>query len=79
MKLATIAALVLMLSVAALADPGAGRKSTWRVAESANACLINCANQSDSCKRLCPATYNGPCATACENQAEFCRQACQQK
>jgi hypothetical protein len=77
MKSATIAILVLTLSAAAFAEPGGERKRAF--AESASACLMNCANQSDSCKRLCPTTYNGPCTAACDNQAQFCRQACQEK
>jgi hypothetical protein len=52
---------------------------SWRVADAAGACLVNCASQNDSCKRMCPATYSGPCMSACDNQAQFCRQACQQK
>jgi hypothetical protein len=79
MKLATIAILVMTLSGAAFAEPGVRGKTAWRVAESTNSCLIYCANQSDSCKRMCPATYNGPCTAACDNQAQFCMQACQQK
>ena len=51
--------------------------SRWIVAESANACLVNCASQNDSCKRVCPTTYSGPCISACDNQAQFCRQSCQ--
>jgi hypothetical protein len=54
-------------------------KARWRVAESANVCLVNCASENDSCKRMCPPTYSVPCMSACDNQAQFCRQACQQK
>jgi hypothetical protein len=55
------------------------REGSWRVAGALNVCLINCASDNVSCKRLCPATYNGPCISACDNQAQFCRQNCQQK
>ena len=79
MKLATIAFLVLMLSGAAVANPGMGRKTAWRVAQSADACLVNCASQNDSCKRMCPTSYSGPCVSACDNQAQFCRQSCQRR
>jgi hypothetical protein len=79
MKSATIAILFLTLSAAAFAEAGGERRRALRFAESASACLTNCANQSDSCKRLCPTTYNGPCTAACDNQAQFCRQACQGK
>jgi len=79
MKSAMIAILVLILSGAAFANPGTGRKTGWRVAQSADACLVTCANQNDTCKRTCPTTYNGPCTSACDNQAQFCRQSCPQK
>ena len=76
MKSATIAILALILSGAAVANAG---KTGWRVAQSADACLVSCASQNDSCKRMCPTSYNGPCMSACDNQAQFCRQSCQQK
>jgi hypothetical protein len=79
MKLAMIAVLVSLLSGRAVADPLVGRKEPLRVAETANACLVNCASQNDACKRTCPTTYNGPCVSACDNQVNFCRQTCQGK
>jgi len=54
-------------------------KVRWQMAQSANACLINCASQNDSCKRMCPSSYSGPCLSACDNQAQFCQQNCQRK
>jgi hypothetical protein len=68
---------VTLIGSPASAEPE--RKASWRVADAFNACLIDCANQEQSCKRLCPATYNTPCMGACENQVQFCRQSCQRK
>ena len=80
MKTATIGLLfALLFAGAASADAGPLNKARWRVAESANVCLVNCASENDSCKRMCPPTYSVPCMSACDNQAQFCRQACQQK
>lgn len=77
MKSTTIRVLLLILASTAVSDAGWGARAAWRVAQSANACLTNCASQNDSCKRICPTTYNGPCISACDNQAQVCRQACQ--
>jgi hypothetical protein len=54
-------------------------KTVLRLAQSSSACLVNCASENDSCKRLCPVTYSGPCVSACDNQAQFCRQNCQRR
>jgi hypothetical protein len=79
MRSAVIGITILAFSTPAFAGAATTTKATWRVAESANACLMNCDSQEQSCKRLCPATYNTPCISACDNQAQFCRQSCQQK
>jgi hypothetical protein len=76
---AVIFAIVALLPGIASANSTLQSKTAWRVAESANACLTNCASQNDACRRTCPTTYSGPCTGACDNQAQFCRQACQQK
>ena len=78
MKAATFVMLIL-LPGGAFAGSWSERKTSWRMAESANSCLINCASQNDVCRRMCPTTYNGPCTGACDNQAQVCKQACQQK
>jgi hypothetical protein len=79
MKAAAIGLLTILLIGAVSARAETLSLARWQVAQSANACLVNCASQNDSCKRMCPATYNGPCISACDNQAQFCRQSCQQK
>jgi hypothetical protein len=76
---AVIFGILALLPGVAFADTGLERRTSWRVAESANVCLINCSSQNDACRRTCPTTYNGPCISACDNQAQFCRQSCQQK
>jgi hypothetical protein len=78
MKAAIFVILTLLPGVA-FADYRLENKANWRVAESASACLINCSSLNDACRRMCPATYNGPCISACDNQAQVCKQACQQK
>jgi hypothetical protein len=78
-KYALMATLILVLSGVAPANAGGavnGDKAARRIADASNACLINCASESESCKRLCPTTYNVPCVSACDNQAQFCKQAC---
>ena len=77
MKIALFAMSVCICFVAASANAKPEGRAAWRVAQSANACLINCANENEACKRLCSATYNVPCVSACDNQAQFCRQNCQ--
>lgn len=79
MKAAAIATLVLVLAGGVPAGAGVANKVSWRVADSTNTCLINCASGNKSCKRLCPTTYNVPCISACDNQAQFCRQACERR
>jgi hypothetical protein len=79
MKCALSALLVCVCFAGGLAYAKSEGRTSWRVADALNACVINCASDSDSCKRLCPATYNGPCSSACDNQAQFCRQNCQRK
>jgi hypothetical protein len=65
--------------IGTFANAESRRKASWRFADAVNACLIDCANEEQSCKRLCPATYNTPCMAACDNQAQFCRLNCQRK
>jgi hypothetical protein len=79
MKCALSALLVCICFAGGLAYAKSEGRTSWRVADALNACVINCASDSDSCKRLCPATYNGPCISACDNQAQFCRQNCQRR
>jgi hypothetical protein len=79
MKYALSAMLVCVCFAGGSANAKSEGRASWRVADALNACLINCASESDSCKRLCPATYNVPCISACDNQAQFCRQNCQRK
>jgi hypothetical protein len=82
MKYALTVSLILAVSGIALANAGGitnANKAAQRVADASNACLINCASENESCKRVCPTAYNVPCLSACDNQAQFCRQACQNK
>ena len=79
MKFAAIVVLILVIS--GVAPAGAGddanaNKAARRVADASNACLINCASENESCKRVCSTTYNVSCISACDNQAQFCKQAC---
>ena len=76
MKTAVIGIAILAFATPAFAGAVTAAKVTWRVAESANACLVNCDSQNSACKRVCPTTYSDPCLSACENQAQFCRQSC---
>jgi hypothetical protein len=75
MKYAFGGAVILALSGAAYAGNG----PKLRFADAAAACLVNCSNENESCKRVCPTTFNVPCLTACDNQAQACRQNCQRK
>jgi len=51
--------------------------SKLRLAESSEAvCLSSCANQSESCKRACPATFNTPCLSSCDSQYQTCLRSC---
>jgi hypothetical protein len=53
-------------------------KDRLRLADAAaDACFASCASQAESCKRVCPTTFNTPCLSACDSQAETCRQSCQ--
>jgi hypothetical protein len=79
MKIASIGSIALLFVGAISAYADSLGKPYPHIADAASACLVNCASQNDSCKRMCPATYNGPCMSACDNQAQFCRQSCQQK
>ena len=79
MKYVLFAAAVCAIFGGSSVNAEPGKKASWRVADATNACLINCASERDSCKRLCPATFNTPCIDACDNQAQFCRQNCQRR
>ena len=79
MKFVVFATLFCVATMGPTASASLGGKSVWRVAQAENACLISCANENDSCKRLCPTTYSVSCISACDNQAQFCRQNCQRK
>jgi hypothetical protein len=79
MKSVLIGTVFLLLSVPAFATAGANTKVNLHLAEAANNCLRDCETQNDSCKRLCPTTYSGPCISACDKQVQFCRQACQRE
>ena len=74
MKTAAIGLLALLIGSASSVA-----QERWRVSESANICLVNCSSQNDSCRRVCPTTYAGPCLSACDNQAQVCQQSCQRK
>ena len=76
MRFAAIGLFALLIAGVTAAHAGSVNKSPWRVAESTYACLINCASQNASCKRMCPSSYAGPCLSACDNQAQFCQQNC---
>ena len=80
MKLFAMSTLIMcLLAGTALASEGPTKKRTLRIADSSGACLANCSYQNDSCKRVCPTTYNVPCLSACDSQAQTCRQGCQNK
>ena len=79
MRLRAIGLVVAMAAAMVTTAANAAMKSPWRVAESANACLVNCASQAEACKRVCPSSYSGPCLSSCDNQAQFCQQSCQRK
>jgi hypothetical protein len=56
---------------------GATRTVTpMRTVDATDVCLSNCADQSASCKRACPATFTAPCISSCDSQEQVCRQAC---
>ena len=79
MKLAMGVAVACMLVSAAFAREDLTTKRAFRVAQSNSACIANCSYQNESCKRVCPTTFNVPCLNACDNQAQTCRQGCQVK
>jgi hypothetical protein len=79
MKLASFAVFALLISGPISAETGSQVRLGPKVADAGSACLTSCASQNDSCKRMCPTTYSGPCTSACDNQAQFCRQSCQAK
>jgi len=73
MKLAIVAVILIAVCGSATAA-----NISVRVTEAvAEACLGNCANQAESCKRVCPVTFGAPCLSACDSQAQTCRAACQ--
>jgi hypothetical protein len=79
MRFAAVGLFALVIAGATAAHTGSASKSPWRVVESANACLVSCASQNDSCGRMCPSAYSGPCLSACDSQAQFCQLNCQPK
>ena len=76
MKFTLAAAVIFALSGTAMASQSAPLKALLRVADSSDACIANCSSQADSCKRVCPTTFNVPCLSACDSQAQTCRQGC---
>lgn len=79
MKCALTVVVIFALSGMAPSEAGAATKIGLRVADAADACLVNCSSENASCKRACPTTFNGPCINACDSQAQFCTQNCQRK
>jgi hypothetical protein len=79
MKFVVFAMLLCISFIGPSASASSSGKVGWRVAQAGNACLISCARDNDSCKRLCPPTYSGACISACDNQAQFCQQNCQRR
>jgi hypothetical protein len=79
MRFGLLGILTLIVIGVTAVQAGAASVSPWRVAQSENACLVNCSAQNETCKRTCPSTYAGPCLGACDNQAQVCRQSCRQK
>jgi hypothetical protein len=76
-----LAGLVSLLVIGmAAADPLVVTTGKVRLAEATiDACIANCASQSDSCKRVCPTTLSAPCISSCDSQAQTCRLACRSK
>jgi hypothetical protein len=79
MKYALTFVFVVALAGAGFADTGAAKRAGFRVADATDVCIMNCSEENASCKRLCPTTFNVPCASACDNQARVCRRGCQSK
>jgi hypothetical protein len=73
MKLVISAVLAFSFATAATAQPNGAQT---KIAQAANACLANCANQDASCRRSCPSTLSGPCLSSCDAQTRSCRQGC---
>jgi hypothetical protein len=70
-----IAAMALILMVCdASANPL--QSSKFRMADSSDACMANCATQNASCKRVCPTTFSTPCLSSCDSQMQICTQGC---
>jgi hypothetical protein len=81
MKTLLAAFAVVLLSTLACQATGTTNMSIgrYRVADNADACVANCANQAASCKRVCPTTFNTPCLNACDGQQQTCQQGCQRR
>jgi len=79
MKLGLSFAISLALLGSALADFSSPKVNKLRLADNSAACMASCSSQNDSCKRICPATFNGPCFGSCDSQYQTCTQACRQK
>jgi hypothetical protein len=80
MRMALSAVVLAILSGTALAESATGFKARLRVADAAaDACFASCADQSASCKRVCPTTFSTPCLSGCDAQAQTCRQSCQNR
>ena len=79
MRFLLSAAIILFLSGVAFAFPNRENPSRARVADASDACVANCASQSASCKRVCPATFSTPCLNACDSQAQTCTQSCRNR
>ena len=73
MRYVVFAMLLCVSTIGRSASASPDGKVVWRVAQAANACLVNCASERDSCKRLCPANDSEP-SSAGDNQAQFCQQ-----
>lgn len=78
MRLAvSVAILLLSVMTSVNAETGTTKMSNMQVADAAtDACFANCASQSESCKRACPATFGAPCLSSCDSQAQTCRMSC---
>lgn len=72
--------LVILLAISGFGPAEAGIKQLTRVADAnTNACMSNCANENESCKRVCPTTLSTPCLSSCDSQAQTCRASCQRR
>ena len=73
-----------VLSFALIGSAAAGQNNfsagKLRLADAASdACLAGCANQNESCKRVCPTTLGAPCQSSCDSQAQPCRLGCERR